>query len=116
MASDRPVREARNRLESFNADRERVLALVERRVVARLAKQAERGGDHSLEYVLNDVCVNELKRLGGSEKAGRWRALAGKLGSLSDDEKRAELSSLVRFFGKDIVGNFDPRVDRKSVV
>ncbi len=112
MASDRPVREARNRLESFNADRDRVLATVERRVVARLVKEAERGGDHSLEYVLNDVCVNELKRLGNGEKAARWRALAGKLGALSEDDKRAELTSLVRFFGEDIVGNFDPRVYR----
>jgi glycerol-3-phosphate O-acyltransferase len=112
MASDRPVTEARNRLESFNADRDRVLSVVERRVVARLAEQAKRGGDHSLEYVLNDVCVAELKRLGSSEKAGKWRALAGRLGEMSDDEKRSELSSLVRVFGKDIVGNFDPRVYR----
>jgi glycerol-3-phosphate O-acyltransferase len=112
MASDRPVREARNRLESFNADRDRVLATVERRVVARQVKQAERGGDHSLEYVLNDVCVNELKRLGNGEKSARWRGLAGKLGTMSEDEKQRELGALVRFFGKDIVGNFDPRVYR----
>lgn len=112
MASDRPVREARNRLESFNADRARVLATVERRVVARLGKRAERGGDESLEYVLNDVCVNEIKRLGGGDKATRWRALAGRLGTMSEDEKRGELERLVRHFGKDIVGNFDPRVYR----
>ncbi len=112
MGSDRPVAEARNRLESFNADRDRVLATVERRVVARLVQAAERGGDHSLEYVLNDVCVNELKRLGGREQAARWRALAGKLGGMTEDEKRTELASLVRHFGRDIVGNFDPRVYR----
>ena len=35
MASDRPVREAENRLERFNADREKLLSEVERRVVAR---------------------------------------------------------------------------------
>lgn len=112
MASDRPVREARNRLEGFNADRDRVLATVERRVVARLVERASRGGDESLEYVLNDVCVNELKRLGGGDKAARWRALAGKLASLSEQDKRTELAALVRHFGKDIVGNFDPRVYR----
>ncbi len=111
MASDRPVREGRNRLESFNADRDRVLATVERRVVARLSERARRGGDESLEYVLNDVCVNELKRLGG-EHAARWRALAGKLGTMSEEDKRGELTTLVRHFGKDIVGNFDPRVYR----
>lgn len=112
MASDRPVREARNRLESFNADRERVLATVERRVMARMCARAERGGDDSLEYVLNDVCVNEIKRLGHREASERWRALANRLGTLSDDDKRAELASLIRHFGKDIVGNFDPRVYR----
>ena len=112
MASDRPVREARNRLESFNADRERVLATVERRVMARLGKRAERGGDDSFEYLLNDVVVAELKRLGGGEKAAKWRALAGRLHAMSDAERKGELERIVRHFGKDIVGNFDPRVYR----
>src|SRR5690349_15685303 len=112
MASDRPVREARNRLESFNADRERVLATVERRVMAKLGTRAARGGDDSLEYLLNDVVVAELKRLGAGEKSAKWRALAGRLHTMSDAERTAELQRLVRHFGKDIVGNFDPRVYR----
>src|SRR5438445_544979 len=41
MATDRPVREAENRLEKFNADRERLLAEVERRVVARNTADGE---------------------------------------------------------------------------
>ena len=66
MASDRPVREAENRLESFNSERERLLAEVERRVVARKVAQARTGGtgsDASLEYVLNDVAYCEIHRL-----------------------------------------------------
>jgi len=107
------VHEARNRLEGFNADRERVLGEVERRVVSRLVARAAAGGDDSLEYVLNDVCVNELKRLGAAhEKTGRWRDLAGRLGSMSSAELEEELRRIVGHFGRDIVGNFDPRVYR----
>jgi glycerol-3-phosphate O-acyltransferase len=115
MASDRPQAEARNRLEQFNADRERVLAEVARRVVGRLVGRAAAGGDHSLEYVLNDVCVSEIKRLEAARRgddAARWRDLAGRLGAMSDEEKRRELERLVDHYGHDVVGNFDPRVYR----
>ena len=57
--TDRPVKEAKNRLAGFNADRDRLLAEVERRVLGRLLARAARGGAGSetgLEYVLNDVC------------------------------------------------------------
>lgn len=114
MANDRPLREAENRLERFNRDRERVLAEVERRVVEERVAAAARGGDHSLEYVLNDVVYWELQRL---EKSGgpaleRWRELARRLVHMSESEKEAELRALVRHYGKDVVGNFDPRVYR----
>jgi len=116
MASDRPVREAENRLERFNADRERLLSEVERRVVARRVAEARAGGDHSLEYVLNDVAYHEIRRLEASRaKNGaveRWKDLSRRLLGMNDDEKVAELRELVRFYGKDVVGNFDPRVYR----
>lgn len=113
MASDRPVLEARSRLDGFNADRERVLREVERRVVERITTRAAAGGDASLEYVLNDVCVCEIKRLEASGKdAGRWRELAGRLGGLSPAALAGELRRLVAHYGQDIVGNFDPRVYR----
>jgi glycerol-3-phosphate O-acyltransferase len=116
MASDRPVREAENRLERFNSDRERLLAEVERRVVGRLVASAKPGSDASLEYVLNDVAFNEIKRLEASKhKNGaldRWRDLSRRLLAMSDAEKEAELRDLVRYFGRDVVGNFDPRVYR----
>ncbi|MBL0213474.1 MAG: 1-acyl-sn-glycerol-3-phosphate acyltransferase [Myxococcales bacterium] len=113
MASDRPVREAENRLERFNADRERLLAEVERRVVARRVGESKVGGDHSLENVLNDVAFNEIRRLeAGSGKNGldRWKELSRRLLGMSEEEKASELRKLVRHYGEDVVGNFDPRV------
>lgn len=112
MALDaRPVREAENRLEKFNADRERLLAEVERRVVARRIAESKAGGDASLEYVLNDVAYCEIRRLEASGGAtDRWRDLSRRLLSMSEEDKREELRALVRHYGRDVVGNFDPRV------
>jgi glycerol-3-phosphate O-acyltransferase len=113
MARDaRPVREAENRLERFNADRERLLGEVERRVVARRVAESKAGGDASLEYVLNDVAYCEIRRLEASKSEGieRWRDLSRRLLGMTEDDKREELRSLVRHYGKDVVGNFDPRV------
>jgi glycerol-3-phosphate O-acyltransferase len=114
MASDRPVREAENRLERFNADRERLLAEVERRVVAKKLVEARAGGDASLEYVLNDVAYCEIKRLEKTKNgaADRWRDLSRRLLSMSEEDKQAELRGLVRHYGRDVVGNFDARVYR----
>jgi len=115
MAFDRPVREAENRLERFNADRERLLAEVERRVVARRVAESRAGGDASLEYVLNDVAFCEIRRLEASKNNGaadRWRDLSRRLLQMSDEDKQGELRSLVRHYGQDVVGNFDPRVYR----
>jgi len=111
MASDRPIREAENRLEKFNADRERLLAEVERRVVARKVAEARAGGDASLEYVLNDVAYCEIRRLEHKNGAAdRWKDLSRRLLTMNEDEKREELKRLVRHYGQDVVGNFDPRV------
>jgi glycerol-3-phosphate O-acyltransferase len=110
--SDRPVREAENRLERFNADREKLLAEVERRVVAHRVAQSKAGGDLSLEYVLNDVAYNEIKRLDqkGNGAADRWKDLSRRLLGMNEEEKTSELRSLVHYYGKDVVGNFDARV------
>jgi glycerol-3-phosphate O-acyltransferase len=118
MSGDRPVVESEGRLERFNEDRDRILGEVERRVLGRIFAAAARGGDHSLEYVLNDVCYSEIRRLeasGGKKHRAqleRWRELAGRLLAMSEDDKREELGSLVRHYGRDVVGNFDPRVYR----
>jgi len=115
MASDRPVREAENRLERFNEDRERLLSEVERRVVAKKLAQAQSGGDASLEYVLNDVAYCEIRRLEAAKQDSaieRWRELSRRLLAMTEADKEDELRSLVRHYGKDVVGNFDPRVYR----
>ena len=115
MANDRPVREAENRLERFNRDRDRVLAEVERRVVGQRVAAAAKGGDDSLEYVINDVAYCEIRRLEGAGGKGgaaldRWRELSRRLIHMTETEKESELRSLVRHYGKDVVGNFDARV------
>lgn len=112
MAGERPVKEAENRLEHFNADRERLLAEVERRLLARKVEAAKTGGDASLEYVLNDVAYAEIRRLEASKNGGaeRWRDLSRRLLAMSDAEKREELRALIRYYGQDVVGKFDPRV------
>lgn len=135
MATSRPIREAENRLERFNSDREQLLAEVERRVVARRIVEAKRGGDFSLEYVLNDAAFSEIKRLEASHdhhgaigfsphslrsaarpgKAGaieRWKDLSRRLLTMSPEDKEEELRALIRHYGRDVVGNFDPRVYR----
>ncbi|HEY5925522.1 MAG TPA: 1-acyl-sn-glycerol-3-phosphate acyltransferase [Kofleriaceae bacterium] len=85
---------------------------MERRVVARRITEAKTGGDASLEYVLNDVAYSEIKRLEKSKNgaADRWRDLSRRLLTMSEEEKQGELRSLVRYYGGDVVGNFDPRV------
>jgi glycerol-3-phosphate O-acyltransferase len=116
MGSDRPVREAENRLERFNDERERLLAEVERRVVARRVAEARAGGDASLEYVLNDVAYCEIRRLeasgAGDAAVQRWRDLSRRLLTMAEPDKEEELRSLVRHYGGDVVGNFDTRVYR----
>ncbi|HET9619908.1 MAG TPA: 1-acyl-sn-glycerol-3-phosphate acyltransferase [Kofleriaceae bacterium] len=92
-----------------------MLAEVERRVIAHKVERSRTGGDASLEYVLNDVAYCEIRRLEASGKdaqAERWRDLSRRLLGMTDDDKQDELRQLVRHYGKDIVGNFDPRVYR----
>ena len=107
-----------NRLEHFNAERDRILATVARRVVDRKLTAAGAGGEASLEYVLNDVAFAEFKRYeqtksrDSQHKAQKWRELANRLGRMTGDEKRAELERLVDSYALDIVGNFNPRVYR----
>ncbi len=117
MTTPRPLLEAENRLERFNADRERIVAEVERRIVAEALAGAARGGEHGLEYLLNDVAYHEIQRLeaAGGKQADRladWRSLAAKLGKMSEDDKRERLAELVHRYAMDVVGNFNPRVYR----
>jgi glycerol-3-phosphate O-acyltransferase len=117
MSTPRPVVEARNRLEGFNGDRDRILAEVQRRIMDQMVERAAAGGD-GLEYVLNEVAYSEMRRLegAGGRKASRahdrWSELAHRLSRMSDEEKRERLEELVHHYARDIVGNFDARVYR----
>ncbi|ACY15652.1 1-acyl-sn-glycerol-3-phosphate acyltransferase [Haliangium ochraceum] len=112
------VAKATNRLARFNADRPVILEEVKRRIMDAYLARAARGGDDSLEYLLNEVVFSELHRLESpsnrrEERAlHRWRELSNRLLRMSEREKRAALEDLVAYYGQDIVGNFDPRVYR----
>ncbi len=113
----RPVKEAENRLAGFNRERDAIVAEVVQRVVDERVRQATKGPDASLEYVLNDVAYQEIRRLesglaSGSEKKRlpEWREFARSLGTLNDREKRDRLEKLVREHASDVAGNFDERV------
>ncbi len=117
--ANRPLKEAENRLARFNAERASLCAEVERRVMDRRLALAARGGDHSLEYVLNDAAYHEIRRLetgphGKDEKKHlpHWRELAKKLGSIDEAEKRRLTAQLVHEHAEDIAGRFDERVYR----
>ena len=118
MRTPRPVVEAENRLERFNSDADRIVADVERRVVDARVAAAARGGEDSLEYVLNEVAFAEMRRLekrkerSAQRSFDHWHDLANQLGRMSDDEKRERLRSLVRAYTVDTVGHFNPRVYR----
>src|SRR5262249_45757533 len=110
MAFVRPVHEAENRLARFNTEKHSILAEVERRVVEGRLAGSRRGGDASLEYVLNDVAFQEIRRLEksgakGRRQAAEWRDLARRLGGMTDEEKRRQLERLVARFAADVCGN-----------
>lgn len=110
MNAERSELIVENRLARLNQQREQLLAEVEHRVSA----DAERLGPVKQDEMLADVCYHEMKRLGASgedaERLAAWRALARRLPGLDAEGKRRELQRLVRYYGRDIVGNFDPRV------
>jgi glycerol-3-phosphate O-acyltransferase len=119
MAFVRPVHEAENRLARFNGEKAAILAEVERRVVEENLHKARRGGDASLEYVLNDVAFQEIRRLergpaaqGEKKHLGEWRDLARRLGGMTVEEKRHQLERLVTVYANDVCGNFKPGVYR----
>ena len=119
MAFVRPVHEAENRLARFNSEKATILAEVERRVVEHHLKEARRGGEAALEYVLNDVAFQEIRRLergparaAERKRLGEWRDLARRLGSMTPEEKRRHLDRLVRDYATDVCGNFRPGVYR----
>lgn len=70
------------------------------------------------EYVLNDACLNEIRRLSESahldevKSLGEWRRLWRSLGSLSRPQLIEELRRLVGGYAEDVAGGFNPPVYR----
>lgn len=116
MTTAGPVARATNRLARFNADRDHILAEVKRRIMEQCLARAARGGDDSLEYLLNEVVFSEVNRLetpstrSEQRQLQRWKELSNRLLRMSDTEKRSALESLVDHYCQDIVGNFDLQV------
>lgn len=110
--------EAENRLARFNADRDRIVAEVERRITDSCLQAASAGGESSLEYLLNEVAYSEMRRFegrkdrSGKRKLQRWHDLANQLGRMSEAQKRECLRSMVHDIALDIAGNFNTSVYR----
>lgn len=68
------------------------------------------------EYLLNDTCLQEIRRLsehGGQEEVrrlGEWRRLWRSLGGKPRAELILELERLIRAYAEDVAGGFDERV------
>src|SRR5215468_970463 len=86
----RTTQEAENRLAHFNAERDAIVAEVSQRVVIARLSEAQRRRDASLEYVLNDVAFQEIRRLERGpasaperKQIGTWKDLAKRVGRMS---------------------------------
>jgi glycerol-3-phosphate O-acyltransferase len=101
----------------FNSERDDIIREVVRRVVDRYGRDRA-----SLEYALNEVAFAETRRLEAQRdeesrtELGHWKGLLRRIARLSDDAKREALRGIAENMGKDIAGNFDPRVYKFSTV
>jgi len=70
------------------------------------------------EYILNDTCLNEIRRLseGAAQEEvrslGEWRRLWRSLGGLARPQLQEELQKLVRGYAEDVAGGFNQPVYR----
>jgi glycerol-3-phosphate O-acyltransferase len=64
--------------------------------------------------VLSDAIYHEVRRLtashGPEEQLARWRSLARRVGTMADDQRKAEVRRLAEEHAWDVAGNFDPKV------
>jgi glycerol-3-phosphate O-acyltransferase len=97
----------------FNSERDDIVREVVRRVVERFVHD-----QRPLEYVLNEVAYEEVKRLEqqrdgeAQDSLGYWRGLIRRVGRMSDAERKESLKAICERMAWDIAGNFDPRVYR----
>lgn len=95
----------------FNSERDDIVREVVRRCVERFVHDQK-----PLEYVLNEVAYEEVKRLESQrddeakESLRYWRGTIRKVGRMTDAEKKETLHSICERMARDVAGNFDPRV------
>ena len=95
----------------FNSERDDIVREVTTRTV-----EARASDGRPLEYVLNEVAWDELRRLESQrddearENLPFWRQTTRRLARMSESEKRAVLESICQHMAKDVAGNFDARV------
>src|SRR5688500_2903220 len=95
----------------FNSERDDIVREVARRCVERAVHEQK-----PLEYVLNEVAHEEVKRLESQhddetrDSLGFWRGIMRRVGRMNDAEKKEALRTICERMTWDIAGNFDPRV------
>ncbi|WP_169791582.1 1-acyl-sn-glycerol-3-phosphate acyltransferase [Sandaracinus amylolyticus] len=95
----------------FNSERDDIIREVTRRCVERHVHE-----QRPLEYVLNEVAHEEVKRLESQrddearDSLGFWRGTMRRVGRMSESEKKETLRLICERMAWDIAGNFDPRI------
>lgn len=96
---------------TFNAERDDIVREVVRRAEDRCVEDKL-----ALEYVINEVAYEEIRRLEAQrdeearDSLGFWRSTVRRLAKMTDQERKALFRSIVERMARDIAGNFDPRV------
>ena len=99
----------------FNGERDDIVREVVQRLEARLGPKGA-VGKPPLEYILNDCANEEARRLHAQkddetrQSLRFWRGVIKRVGKMSEDDKRAIYRDVCERMGKDVAGNFDPRV------
>jgi glycerol-3-phosphate O-acyltransferase len=95
----------------FNAERDDIVREVVQRLQTKLKSDTR-----PLEYPLNEVAIDEVRRLESQRDdeaklyLGKWRGMVRRLGKMSDAEKLEALREVCERMARDVAGNFDPRV------
>jgi glycerol-3-phosphate O-acyltransferase len=99
----------------FNGERDDIVREVVRRMEERCAEEKL-----ALDYVLNEVAYEEIRRLEAQrddearESLGFWKGSVRKIGKMSEHERRELFRTISERMARDIAGNFDPRVYSRS--
>jgi glycerol-3-phosphate O-acyltransferase len=95
----------------FNGERGDIVREVVRRMEERCIEEKL-----ALDYVLNEVAYEEIRRLEAQrddearESLGFWKGSVRKIGKMSEAERRELFRTISERMARDIAGNFDPRV------